>query len=222
MSISRRLCAALLFGAPLASLAQGTSPAPSYRLYGGVALYTDGGQPLGGFYRGRFNYPVQATLGYQLRPQLAVQVGLAYSGTKGNDSYSDEYVDADSNLNTYTSASSYSRRTYNTSVLARYTLTRKAAHRFQVDALGGPSFEHYVSHFASTQTTTSQGVVSVSSCDQSYRYNSLLVNLGPSLRYRFGGRIEAVYDLLFNVSLTANHRTDASMALGLRYRFGQG
>jgi hypothetical protein len=224
MSAFSLSCAALLLGAPLASLAQSADPAPGpgYQFYGGLALYADGGQALGRFHNGRFNSPVQATLGYQLRPRLAVQVGLAYSGAKGDDSYSDDYIDSNANLASYTSNVSYSRRAYSTSVLARYTLTRKATHRFQVDALGGPSFDHFASRFVSTQTTTSQGTIDISVYDQSYRYNNLLVNLGPSFRYRFGGRVEAVYDLLFNVSLTDNHRADASMALGLRYRFGRG
>lgn len=223
MSAFSVACAALLLGTPLATLAQGAAPVPAHRFYGGLALYTNGEQGLGRFYHGRFNAPVQATLGYQLRPRLAVQVGLAYSGAKGDDSYTDDYIDSNSNLASYVSTVSYSRRTYATSVLARYTLTRKATHRFQADMLAGPSFDHYASRFASTETITSQGVTSVSAYNQSYRYNTLLVNLGPSFRYRFGGRIEAVYDLLFNVSLTgSNHSTDASMALGLRYRFGRG
>lgn len=223
MPASRLLYSALLVAAPLATLAQTTDPLPAHRFYGGVALYTDGWQALGSFYHGQFRAPVQATLGYQLRPRLAVQVGLAYSGARGDDSYTDDYLDSNRNVTNYLSTVSYSRRAYSTSVLARYTLTRKDAHRFQVDVLAGPSFNHYTSRFANTQIITSQGTTSVSSYNQLYNYNGLLVNLGPSFRYRLGGRVEATYDLLFNVSLTnSSHSTDASMALGVRYRFGRG
>lgn len=214
--------AALLLGTPLATLAQASDPAPAHRFYGGVALYTGAAQAFGDFDYGRFNVPVQGTLGYQVRPRLAVQVGLAYSGTKGDDSYAHDYTSPNGGLTSYLNTTSYVRRAYSTSVLARYTLTRQATHRFQVDLLGGPSFDHSTSHFANTESAIGQGLISVSAYEYSYDYNNLLVNLGPSFRYHFGEHIEAVYDILFNVSLTNNHNVNTAMALGLRYRFGGG
>lgn len=198
-------------------------PLPEYRLYGGLALYTGAAQSFGGFYGSRFSVPVQATLGYQLRPRLAVQVALAYSSAKSDDSYAHDYLDTNANLTSYTSTISASRRAYSTSVLARYTLTRKATHRVQVDALAGPSFDHSTGGFTSIDTATSQGTTTTSYYEQSYRTTNLLLNLGPSFRYRFGSHIEAMYDILFNVSLTSSyHNANTAMALGLRYRFGRG
>lgn len=220
MSTYQLLCGALLLSAPFASRAQSTNPVPSYRFYGGLALYSGHAQTLY-FHSDQFNAPVQATLGYQLRPRLAVQVGLAYSGNKSNDAYNYSYTDTNANLVSYANTTSYSQRTYTTSVLARYTLTRQAAHRFQVDVLVGPSLAHSTNHFVGTETYTRQGTTDVVPYNYSSSYNNLLVNLGPSFRYRFGSRFEAVYDVLFNVSLTNSyHSANTAMALGARYCFG--
>ena len=220
MSASRLLYSALLVAVPLATLAQNTDPLPAHRFYGGVAVYTGAAQSLGGYYGGGYSVPVQATLGYQLRPRLAVQVGLAYSSVKSDYSYTTDYVDSNSNPISYLTTTGYTRRTFTTSLLARYTLTRQAAHRFQVDALGGPSLTHSTGRSTYSETATSQGNSSVSYSDYSYNYNNLLLNAGPSFRYRFGKQLEAVYDILFNVSLTNSFNGSTSMALGLRYRFG--
>lgn len=213
-------CAALLLSAPLATLAQTADPLPAHRFYGGLAVYASAAQRLGGYYGSRYSVPVQATLGYQLRPRLAVQVGLAYSRVRSNYSYANEYVDPNANLISNLTTSDYARRTFSTSVLARYTITRPGAHRFQVDALGGPSLEHSFSSSATTETTTSQGSTSVSSSDYSYANNNLRLNVGPSFRYRFGKHLDAMYDILLNISLTNSAYTNTAMALGLRYRFG--
>jgi hypothetical protein len=213
-------CAALLLSAPLATLAQSPDPVPAYRFYGGVAAYTSAAQSLGGYSGSWYNVPVEATLGYQLRPRLAVQVGLAYSNTHDSFSYTNGYVDANANAVSSLNTSDYTRRVFTTSLLARYTLTRQAAHRFQVDALAGPSLLHSAGRSTYTETVTSQGSSSVSNYDYSYRYNNLLLNAGPSFRYRFGQHLEAVYDVLFGASLTNRFNGSTSMALGLRYRFG--
>jgi hypothetical protein len=89
-----------------------------------------------------FELPVQATLGYQLRPRLAVQLGLIYSGRKS--AYASEYKYTDANANTihYSDNNRSTLRHYTVSLQARYTLTRKPEHRFQVDAVGGLSYDH--------------------------------------------------------------------------------
>ena len=204
--------AALLLSVPLATLAQSTSPPPAYRFYGGLAVYTSAAQSLGGYYGSRYSVPVQATLGYQLRPRLAVQVGLAYSRVRSNYSYANEYFDSNANLISDITTTAHARRTFSTSVLARYTITRQAAHRFQVDALGGPSFDHSFGSSATTEATTSQGSTSVSSSDYSYAYNNLRINVGPSLRYRFGKHLDAAYDILLNVSLNNSFNGSTAMA----------
>ncbi|MDO7884034.1 outer membrane beta-barrel protein [Hymenobacter cheonanensis] len=214
--------AALLLGAPLATLAQAADPVPAHRFYGGLAIYDGSNQSVRGFYRGeRLNIPVQATLGYQLRPRLALQVGLAYSG--GKSDYADTYNYVDSNLIpiTYSTSSTSLRRATSASLLARYTLTRRASHRFQVDAVGGLSFDHSFYRITGTDTYASQGTIEVRPYEYSGAYNSLLVSLGPGFRYRFGPRLEAVCDILFYTPLTGSyHALNTSLALGLRYRFG--
>jgi hypothetical protein len=223
MSAFSTALAALLLGAPLATLAQAADPAPARRFYGGLAIYQSSNQLLSGFYRGeRLNLPVQATLGYQLRPRLALQLGLAYSGAKSDYADTYDYVNSNSIPVTYSSNSTSLRRATSTSLLARYTLTRWASHRFQVDAVSGLSFEHSFYRVNSIDTYTSQGVADVRPSEYSAAYNSLQLNLGPSFRYRFGERLEAVYDILFYTSLTSSyHSLNSAMALGLRYRFGE-
>jgi hypothetical protein len=216
--------AALLLGTPLVTLAQATEPVPTHRFYGGLAIYEGSNQSVRGFYSDdQFSIPVQATLGYQLTPRLALQIGLAYS--KGGSNYSDtyNYNNIDGIPVTYTTTNALSRRAISSSLLARYTLTRQPSHRFQVDAMGGLSFDHSFYRNSGTNTYTTQGITDVSPYEYSGAYNNLLVNLGPSFRYRFGEHFEVVYDILFNTSLTSGyHSLNMSMALGLRYRFGRG
>ncbi|WP_208132329.1 outer membrane beta-barrel protein [Hymenobacter sp. BT559] len=220
MPVPRLLCSALIVATPLATLAQSTSPPPVYRFYSGMAAYASTTQAVGGYHGSRYSVPVQATLGYQLRPRLAVQVGLAYSNVKSNNSYTNNYVDSNANLISSVTTSDDMRRVFTTSLLARYTITRQAAHRFQVDALAGPSFTHSAGRSTYSETATSQGSSSASYSDYSYNYNDLLISAGPSFRYRFGKHLDAMYDVLLNVSLTNSMNGSTAMALGLRYRFG--
>jgi hypothetical protein len=214
---------ALLLGMPLATLAQSADPIPTHRFYGGLAAYEGNNQSVRGFYSGeRFNLPVQATLGYQLTPRLALQVGLAYSKENYKDSNNYTYSNIDGIPVTYSTVTAFSRRAISSSLLARYTLTRQPSHRFQVDAVGGLSFDHSFYRNSGTDTYIIQGIAEVRPYEYTGTYNSLLVNLGPSFRYRFSEHLEAVYDILFNTSLTSGyHNLNASMALGLRYRFGR-
>ncbi|MDQ2794220.1 MAG: hypothetical protein M3Y12_09455, partial [Bacteroidota bacterium] len=56
------------------------------RFFVGLAAYSSYYQPLGGLSlanRSSVRVPLQLVAGYQLRPRLAVQVGVAYSGTTG-------------------------------------------------------------------------------------------------------------------------------------------
>lgn len=214
---------ALLLSTPLVALAQTTTPEPAYRFYGGLAAYDGSNQSINGFYSGqRVNVPVQATLGYQVRPRLAVELGFAYSGAKFDYADTDEYLNSNAQTVNSSSTTSLTRRSSSTSLLARYTFTRKASHRFQVDAAGGLSLNHSFYRRSGTNTYATQGVIEASSYDNAESYNSLRLNLGPSFRYRFGERLEAVGDILFNVALTNDlFNPNTSVALGLRYRFGK-
>jgi hypothetical protein len=229
---TRLALAGLLLGSPLLSLAQEAAPTPVPRFYGGLGIYSGSYHSLGrlrsptsvtayNYSKNTFELPVQATLGYQLRPRLAVQLGLIYSGRKSADASEYEYNDANANTIRYRSNSQTTSRHYTASLQARYTLTRKPDHRFQVDVVGGLSYDHQYYRGIGNQeyTNTSQGTTVVTNNDGTFPYNESFINIGPSLRYRVGQRLEVVYDLLLNQTLTRSYNS-GSMALGLRYRFG--
>jgi len=229
---SSLILGSLLLTVPLAGFAQNTAPAPAPRYYVGLAAYSSAYQALGGNYFSGTKIPFQLTAGYQLRPRLAVQVGVAYSG----QSYS--YFDA----GRYYTASGASASPYayyefngknqqrNTSValLARYTLTRQPQHHFQVDLLGGFTWEseRYNSLATRTYSDSTRANIVTTNSDDTFRSNNILLTAGASARYRFGRHLEAVLDFTLNQRLTNtrdryNSLTGAT-ALGLRYRFGRG
>ena len=215
----------LLLGLSLAGHAQATDPVPAPHFYGGLGVYTSSHQNLSSWGNGA-RIPVQAVVGYQLRPRLAVQLGLVYSGNRAeyaySTSYSSYYPAPPNTLVDITGT--YSERSTTTSLLARYTLTRKLAHRFQADVLGGIKFEYSRYHDAGTTTTHDQATPVVTAFDYPNTYNSTLLSLGISLRYRVVSRLEAVYDFTFDQPISRNspysRRLEATMALGVRYRFG--
>jgi hypothetical protein len=220
----------LLLGSPLLSLAQEAAPDPLPRFYGGLGIYTGNDHRIGrlnvlrgiGTYsKNTYELPIQATLGYQLRPRLAVQLGLVYSGHKYDYASESDYTDANADIIHYSNNSRTTLRHYTASLQARYTLTRKLDHRFQVDVVGGFSYSHQYYRGIGSQeyTNVSQGTTLVTNDDGTFPYNESFISVGPSLRYRVGQRAEVVYDLLMNQALARNDG-QVSMALGLRYRFG--
>jgi hypothetical protein len=79
----------LLLAASLPALAQ-TTPDAAPRFYVGLGAYSSYYQALGGLSqasRSSVRLPLQFVAGYQLRPRLAVQVGVAYSGTTNDYAY---------------------------------------------------------------------------------------------------------------------------------------
>jgi hypothetical protein len=227
MNIPRLILGSLLLGSSLTSYAQATEPAIVPKFYVGLGIYSGPYQNLGrtNTRDNRLSVPVQATLGYQLRPRLAVQLGLTYSGYRYKSEYDYDYTDTNNYRVNRNSNSTVAVRAVNTSLLMRYTLTRQPAHRFQVDLAGGLMLVHQRVHLISTNFYSyidyPQAPTTTVENDDSYTYNELNVNLGPSFRYRFGQRLEAVGDILFNVPVTGNYRhLDSSVALGLRYHFG--
>jgi hypothetical protein len=171
--------------------------------------------------------PVQATFGYQLRPRWAVQVGLTYRGTSFSYDYTNrDYLGSGKYGPAYAANIKQHYRTFSASALARYTLTRQAAHRLQFDVLGGLTLEQLRS--TARYTRTDSAATSVTT-NPSYQINQLLATAGIGLRYRFNPRLEATYNLLTNYGLTGYTYTSAlysdrftgSMALGVQYRFGR-
>lgn len=229
MFLTRLAPGALLLGLPIAGLAQRPGLAPTPRFYGGLALYSSTYQPLGGDYRG-VTVPVQLTLGYQLRPRLALQAAVAYSGSKYAYFNLGKYYYAPQTSGPYTYFEYEGTDTWrNTSValLARYTLTRQPAHHLQVDLLGGFTLEHESYANANTRTDSdSTHTTSVTTySDNKATRNNLLLTAGAGARYHFGQHLEAVLDITLSTSLLRSQLTWATgltsaTALGLRYRFG--
>ncbi|MFD1874176.1 outer membrane beta-barrel protein [Hymenobacter bucti] len=230
MIISRLILGGFLLGSPLLGLAQDNPAAAAPKFYAGLAIYSGSYHSLGRLRvpasvsthsTSTYQLPVQATLGYQWRPRLAVQLGLVYSGRRNDYTSAYEYTDANSNMIRFNSTGRSTLRHYTASLQARYTLTRKPEHRFQVDVAGGVAYDHQYYRGVSNEeyTNVSQGTATVTNHDDTLPYNEAFVSVGPSLRYRFGQRLEVVYDLLLNQPLSRQSNS-GSMALGLRYRFG--
>jgi hypothetical protein len=228
MTFSSFALSSLFAGASLAAHAQSLEPAPAPHFYGGLGVYSSSHQDLGSWGDGA-RIPVQAILGYQWRPRLAFQLGIAYSGNRYTyDSRNDYY-----SVGTPTAyrISTYSEHSATTTLLARYTLTRKLQHRFQADVLGGAKFEYSRYRDAGT-TTTYQATPTSTPYDYASTYTSALLSLGPSLRYRVVPRLDVVYDLTFDLPVLGGNynnsiynprpRLQATMALGVRYHFGRG
>ena len=222
-----RLALGLLLAAPLGSLAQPTETAPAAtpRFYVGLGAYHSNFQNVWNRRPGDtgFRVPVQLTAGYQVRPRLALELGVAYSGRTSHYAYEGYYYDATGNgfNNNYTLAST--GRTTTASALARYTLTRKPAHRLQVDVLGGFTLVHGSYYYRGSDTNDLSGTPETTPFSVRGANNDFLLTAGLGLRYRVAPRLELSFDLTTNRNLshpnTFNGYT-GSAALGLRYRFG--
>ncbi|ALW85713.1 hypothetical protein AUC43_11815 [Hymenobacter sedentarius] len=220
----------MLLSTPLLSLAQTTDPAPAPRFYVGLGAYSSYYQHLGnrGFLGGGVQVPVQLTVGYQWRPRLAVQVGLAYSGMShsySNSGYFYDYASGSPVLRYSEMSGRYTGRNASLSVLARYTLTRNPAHRLQFDALGGLTLEHRASSSRGTRSDSVQSSFVASPYGYQYSQNTLLLTLGMGAHYRITPRFELNYDFTINRAVAPGYYLTNSFlthtnALGLRYRFG--
>lgn len=207
--------------APLLTRAQLPTPAtPAPHFYVGLAAYASNYLPLGQTWRGGFPVPLQATVGYQLGARWALQASVAYSGRGNTYEGTDYHYTTAGTYLPYTYSGQYRQRLLTASVLGRYTLTRQAAHRLQVDALGGLALVHTRSWSTYTQLDSAAAPFAET---YTYRLNNLLLNAGLGLRYRLAPSLEATYNLLLGLPLSgyASGGLHPSMALGLQYRFGQ-
>lgn len=227
MLTPRLALGALLLTLPVLSRAQTTAPAPAPpKFYVGLGTYSSQYQSLSGLYNGRVLVPVQLTAGYQPRPRLAVQLGVVYSGNSNRYDYAGRlYTDPAVPSTYFTDAGRNTARRVSASAQARYTLTRTASHHVQFDAVGGLGLEHQAYRSNGTRADSTRGSLTTLAYDSRRAYTNVLLILGPSVRYRFGQRVDLVYDLLLNSSFLSNnpyqiHGFTGSMALGLRYRFG--
>ena len=155
MNLSSLVASGFLLASSFAGHAQATEPAPIPRFYGGLGLYTSSHQNLSSWGIDGARIPVQAVVGYQWRPRLAVQLGVAYSGNRSQYAYNYFYspnYPAPAGAKTDV-AGTYTERSITTSLLARYTLTRKLAHRFQADLIGGVKVEYSRYHDVGISTS---------------------------------------------------------------------
>lgn len=226
MTAFRLVGCALLLSLPLLGHAQTTEFAPRY--YVGLAVYSSDYQRITHNYKGGVSVPMQLTLGYQVQPRLAVQLGIAYSSTSYNFDYNGRYYypTPEPKLPYYYSYSTHGvLRNMSLGVLARYTLTRKPTHHVQFDVLGGLSLDHARESFNRTHTDIDsvQTVIATTYSEERYTDTNFLLTAGLSTRYRFSQRLEAVLDVTLSRSFLRGQYSGypGSTALGLRYRFGQ-
>lgn len=221
----RLLLSGLAIGSPLLASAQATAPTPRY--YVGLALYASPYQPLrgGGGYLAPI-IPFQAVAGYQLRPRLAVQLGVAYSSSEYSYFDVGKYFPVGGPARGVFFETTSHGTSAHTSValLGRYQLTRQPSHRLQVDLLGGVTLEN--THYTRDGTYTDSTQVPISRrYDESGSSQAYLLTAGPSVRCRLGRHLEALLDFTLNYDFNRDHHVNSSeltgaTALGLRYRFG--
>lgn len=216
MLLPRIFSCGLLFSAPLLSWAQKNEPAPPTRLYVGVAAYRSAYQFLGRQQGLPYTFPVQLTLGYQISPRLAVQTGVVYTSTAGQN----QGTVAQPNGTPGSYASTYRNRDWSVAVLGRYTLTPRPAARLHVDGLGGFTLERHLFAGTGFYPDASQPT-GTTTYDLNSHDNIYLLTLGVSVRYRMCNHLEAVAEQTANTNINAVHAITGSSALGLRYCFGR-
>ena len=222
----RLLFPGLLALLPALGHAQAAEP-PVPRYYVGLAAYSSAYQPLGGGIYRSTRLPFQVSVGYQVRPRLAVQLGVAYSSSSADYSNVGRYYPAAGPAGgVYVGYSSQSTdRSTSLALLARYTLTRHLGQRVQVDALGGVTVQASRYTLANTYSDSSQVPVR-----QRYEGRGtdwgVLLTAGPSVRCRLSSHFDALLDFTLNYDLNRGNSPESSLltgatALGLRYRFGR-
>jgi hypothetical protein len=224
-----RLALGLLLASPLPGLAQtpDAAPVPAPKFYVGLAAYHSNFQNLGSWRQGDtgFRVPVQLTAGYQLRPRLALELGVAYSGRTTHYEYDSYYYNTSGMAPArYAYSGAFTDRTTTVSALARYTLTRKPAHRLQFDALGGLSLVHRSYYSRGFEGDDLSGTFQTEPFAVRGSVNDLLLTAGLGLRYRLTPRLGLNFDLTTNYNLSRPNTFNGytgSAALGLRYRFGK-
>lgn len=224
MYVPQLACCCLMLGAPLVSLAQTAEPATTPRFYVGLGVFNSVYHQLHLERNYPVAIPVQALVGYQWRPRLAVQLSASYS------SDSREYAGSRYNATTGQGYNPYggheSWGSSSTALLARYTLTRQPTHRLQFDLLGGFTLEHSSYQYQGFHTDSVQKATVQVRDDINYRTNLLLLTVGASVSYRFGQRTQTFFQVAANSELNPLYRylgsaATSSAALGVRYHFGQ-
>lgn len=210
----------LLLALPLASAAQALPPLFS-RLYTGVGIHLNP-------YSDNKNLLPEATLGYQLRPRLAVQASATYpTHSLGGDQLHSGA------LYSYTGAGGatiygpagqqffvwrLATAGWSASVAARYTLTRQPQRHLQVDVLGGLLLDHLRRSYEDITLLDSTRAV-IASNEWHTTTTSSWLRLGPSLRAELGRHFELALDISALKSLNYFTRWGVAGSVGLRYRW---
>ena len=160
-------------------------------------------------------YPVQFTLGYQLRPRLALQLSGVSAATKGSTT---DFVTQARGMELPYSRT-YANRSSSLSALARYTLVGEPAQRLHVDGLGGFTL-HRATFDGTGSYPDSNAPGGYGGYDLHSRENDLLLTGGVSVRYRLCTHFEAVADGTVSASLRAMRDVTPAVAVELRYNFG--
>jgi hypothetical protein len=208
-----------LLSLPLLGTAQTSEPTPRFYVGAGAALLT--GQPFHRYATTRIGPAL--TVGYQLRPRLALQLSGAYTSRKGSTGYDSYSTDNAGNQYIDSYSTEYRDRLFTLPVLLRGELTNSGK-RLHVDALVGATLLLSTSY--SRSTSTYQGQTSFYNYDYGPSLNASL-SLGPALRYSLTPRLEATADVLVNIVVTRayyysfNDHLFSNVLAGVRYRFGQ-
>ena len=219
-----------LLGAARPARAQNTDVAPGPKFFVGLGAYSGYYQKLGGQFQGTTGFPIplQLTAGYQVRPRVALRLGVAYSGS--SSSYSSEgylYSNPGTPPTYFQYQQRSTRRNTSVALLARYTLTRNLAHRMQFDALAGFGFEHGSGYVRGTRADSLTGRLQTTPYTYHGTQNAFVLTFGGAARYRLTPRFELTFDVTAShtvpITSPANRiqGLTTSTALGLRYRFGQ-
>lgn len=198
-------------------------PAPLVaRYYLGLSAQHDDFQQAGGNSLAELVVPVQASVGYRLRPRLTLQFALTYSRpTFDYSKLSSRQQSAGSDYgNEYVGQASWRRLSW--AVLARYAL-RRPARRLQLDLLGGYVLQQmrYRSFYQYTYTDYGTNVSSTTSFREGYAYELGRLTAGLGARYRCAQRLEIVLDATLNSYVMALRSVpDPGLSLGLRYGLG--
>ncbi|MDO7848091.1 outer membrane beta-barrel protein [Hymenobacter sp. M29] len=220
---------ALLLALPLRSFAQEptAAPAPAGRFYVGLAAFHSNYQNVWVWqpnYTG-FRVPVQLTAGYQLRPRLALELGVAYRGFTSDYDIDEYYTHSVTGMLThYQYHSAATNRTATVTALARYALKRQPTQRFQVDVLGGATLVRSSHSSHGYQTNLAAGPDQTIPFSNRVASNYLLLTAGLGLRYHLTPRLTLNFDVATNRNVTFPAyygNFTGSSALGVRYRLGQ-
>lgn len=213
---------ALLLTCPFIGWAQRPASASDTRFYLGLGAYTSNFQPISGNSVSGLKVPVQVTGGYQLRPRLALQVGVAYSRPVFDYSTLNTTDDTPGALlvaQRYAGQAVWQRTTL--SLQGRYSLRQPARH-WQADLLVGcaQERERFTSRYYHTTIDHTNSVVDASVSTANYAYALTTLTAGLSTRYCFDSRFEVVAEgLLIGIPNHWSNPPGLAGALGLRYRF---